>query len=544
MHQPTLGLIQHHLGASPGYTLFAPLKSETTYLINLEGEVVHSWESDLPPGNSVFLLKDGSLLRTARVDDPPVFHGGGQGGRLRLFSWGGDLLWEFHVADESRLHHHDVCPLPNGNILVLAWEGKSREEAISLGRDPEEVGEEGLWPDCVLEIKPLPPDGAEIVWEWHAWDHLIQDSDPSLPGYGDPAMNPGRVDIHAGLDRPIESPEEMERLAALGYAGAPPEPDHGPPGDRRGGPNRGRADWFHTNSISWNPELDQILLSVRRLNEVWIIDHGITTNEAAGSRGEILYRWGNPAAWKQGGSKDRQLFGQHHATWVNDPNGISGIQVFNNGEDRPEGPWSSVDAWALPLQKDGSYHREVGKAFGPGSFSWSLSGPGVRGFHSPRISSAQRLANGNTLVCSGEQGWFFEVTRGGAVVWEYKNPFGGEKEGREGRRGRRGPGGGMPGKAVFRAERISPDHPGLVGRDPLRQPQGRSCPSQPRRHRGRRRGAVLQGPHRHRKRLLRAPRRHIQPRARGPGDVFDPHRPALGAGLPDGPVPRLLSDRA
>ncbi len=463
------GLIRNRPGAFLGYTLFAPLKSETTYLIDLGGEVVHSWESDLPPGNSVFLLEDGSLLRTARVDAPPVFHGGGQGGRLRCLTWEGELLWEFHLADEDLLQHHDVCPLPSGNILVIAWEGKTREEAIAHGRDPEEVGEEGLWPDCVLELKPVLPDGAEIVWEWHAWDHLVQDFDPALPGFGDPASVPGRVDIHAGLDRPIESHEEMERLAALGYAGEQPEPDPGPPDGRGDGPGRGRgrADWFHTNSIAWNPDLDQILLSVRRLNEVWVVDHGITTGEAAGPAGEILYRWGNQAAWRQGGPENRKLFGQHHATWVKEPEGIPGIQVFNNGEDRPAGPWSSVDAWVLPLNGDGTYRREKGKAFGPGDFSWSLSAPGVRGFHSPRISSAQRLANGNTLVCAGEQGWFFEVTREGAVVWEYKNPFGGEQEGREGRRpgGGGGPGRGMPGKAVFRAERISPAHPGLVGRN-------------------------------------------------------------------------------
>ena len=100
-----------------------------------------------------------------------------------------------------------------------------------------------------------------------------------------------------------------------------------------------------------------------------------------------------------------------------------------------------------------------------GSWESGFTDPQRWTFFSPIMGSVQRLANGNTLVCSGEQGWFFEVTRGGAVVWEYKNPFGGEREGREGRRGRRGPDGGMPGKAVFRAERISPDHPGLVGRN-------------------------------------------------------------------------------
>ena len=41
---------------------------------------------------------------------------------------------------------------------------------------------------------------------------------------------------------------------------------------------------------------------------------------------------------------------------------------------------------------------------------------------SPRISNAQRLPNGNTLINEGTFGRFFEVTRDGDVVWEYINP--------------------------------------------------------------------------------------------------------------------------
>jgi Arylsulfotransferase (ASST) len=44
-------------------------------------------------------------------------------------------------------------------------------------------------------------------------------------------------------------------------------------------------------------------------------------------------------------------------------------------------------------------------------------------FFSPRISNAQRLANGNTLICEGDFGRLFEVTEDGEVVWEYVNPY-------------------------------------------------------------------------------------------------------------------------
>jgi hypothetical protein len=41
----------------------------------------------------------------------------------------------------------------------------------------------------------------------------------------------------------------------------------------------------HINSVAYNPELDQIMLSVREYCEVWIIDHGTTTAEAASHKG-------------------------------------------------------------------------------------------------------------------------------------------------------------------------------------------------------------------------------------------------------------------
>jgi hypothetical protein len=54
---------------------------------------------------------------------------------------------------------------------------------------------------------------------------------------------------------------------------------------------------------------------------------------------------------------------------------------------------------------------------------WSYSNPR---FFSTNISSAQRLPNGNTLVTAGAGGRMFEVTKEGAIVWEYMYPlFGG-----------------------------------------------------------------------------------------------------------------------
>ena len=203
--------------AAPGYVLFSPLLSTATYLIDKNGKVVHAWDGDFAPGASVYLLDDGHLLRPARDPDLPFFTGGGQGGRIQEFTWEGRLVWDFVLGSRERMPHHDIAPLPNGHVLAIVWERKSRAEAIRLGRRPERVGEAGLWPDCVLEIVPRPPTGGEIVWEWHVWDHLIQDRDPARPGHGRPSDHPQLVDVNGDLAPRGLTDEAMVRLQALGY---------------------------------------------------------------------------------------------------------------------------------------------------------------------------------------------------------------------------------------------------------------------------------------------------------------------------------------
>ena len=52
----------------------------------------------------------------------PTMQNGGVGGQVEIYNWDGDLLWEYILSDNDYQHHHDIEPLPNGNILVLAWE--------------------------------------------------------------------------------------------------------------------------------------------------------------------------------------------------------------------------------------------------------------------------------------------------------------------------------------------------------------------------------------------------------------------------------------
>ncbi len=414
----TVGLLHCTPEAEPGYTLFAPLNSRVTYLIDLHGQMVHSWESAYLPAESVYLEPSGHLLRTAEDHADVPFQNGGAGGRIEELDWDGEVVWSFTYKSDRVLTHHDVERLPDGHVLAVAWEALTEAEAIAAGRNPGQLTADGLWAVHVIEIDPATND---IVWEWHVLDHVVQDRDPAAPNYGSLLDNPGKVDI----DRTWGA-----------FGGSP-------------------ADWNHVNSIDYNEALDQILLSAHNQDEIWVIDHGISTEEARGPAGDLLYRWGSPANY--GAPGPQRLSGQHDAEWIPDGHpGAGNILVFNNGNTLGR---SAVLELEPPLAPDGSYERAPGQAFGPDGLVWSYDGP--PDFFSGFISGSQRLPGGNTLVCEGDAGRLVEVTPDGRIVWEYIVSV-----------GQNGPvpqgtvmeGGGLL-NAAFRADRYPPDHPAFAGRD-------------------------------------------------------------------------------
>jgi hypothetical protein len=367
-----------------GQILFAPMDSWTTYLINNEGEVIHTWESTYFPGESAYLLEDGSLLRTIKLS----FAYGGDGGGIQKFNWAGSLLWNYQYYTDDYLSHHDICPLKNGNVLMIAWEFKTIDMAIAAGRDPNKITGNKLMPDHIIEVKPTGPTTGDVVWEWHVWDHLIQDYDMTKENYGVVGDHPELIDLNYGYTT---------------------------------------ADWLHTNAIDYNEELDQILLTVRNFNEIWIIDHSTTTEEAAshtggnsGKGGDLLYRWGNPQAYRAGGQSNQKFFLQHDASWVKPGYpGEGNIIVFNNGVGRPGGSITSIDEIIPPVDDNGTYYHEQGTAYGPSEQTWTYTCD----FFALIIGGVTRLPNGNTLICNGPGGRFFEVTPTGTTVWEYTNQY-------------------------------------------------------------------------------------------------------------------------
>ncbi len=139
-------------------------------------------------------LGDGTILRTIRVGVGPG--GGGAGGGVQKVEWDGTVVWDFRYNTNGDLSHHDVKSLPNGNVLLIAWETKTRTEAIAAGRNPNYVSSNGFMPDHIIEVQPTGPTSGTIVWEWHVWDHLIQDYDSSKANYGVVGDHPELVDIN------------------------------------------------------------------------------------------------------------------------------------------------------------------------------------------------------------------------------------------------------------------------------------------------------------------------------------------------------------
>lgn len=377
--------------SSDGFILFAPRMSTITYLINNSGEVVHRWESTYKPREGAYLLENGNLLRPVTPGINPTFPGGGSGGKVEELDWNGTVIWDFEYSTDQYCLHHDIEPMPNGNILLIAWELKTNAEAIAEGRNPNLIPTDVIWPTYIIEVDPSNSTGGNIVWEWHVWDHLIQDYDQTKENYGVVKDHPELIDINYG---------------AL-------------------------LDWNHVNSIDYNEDFDQIILSVHSFSEIWVIDHSTTLLEAAGHTGgksgkggDILYRWGNPKAYHTGGIEDQKLFWQHDAKWIQP--GLSGegnILIFNNGFGRPGLDYSSVDEIIPPVDDTGNYSFTPGTSYGPDEATWVYTAENPADFFGLILSGAQRLPNGNTLICNGPYGVFIEVTPEKETVWEYVNRF-------------------------------------------------------------------------------------------------------------------------
>ncbi|MFY0624904.1 MAG: aryl-sulfate sulfotransferase [Reichenbachiella sp.] len=382
----TVGLIFNSGESFDAYTLFSPAGNKLVYLIDNDGRIVHQWESEYPPGNAVYLMEDGTLYRAGRTNDDRI-RAGGAGGVIEKFDWDGNVIWTYENSTaESRLHH-DFQVLPNGNVLVLVWESIKKEDLIANGRDPEISPDTGLWPEMVLEIQPIGTEGGNIIWEWHAWDHLVQDFDATKENFGVVSDEIGKINLN---------------YVKEGKEG---------------------SDWHHANSINYNADLDQIMISVLNFDEIWIIDHNTTTEEAREEKGDLIFRWGNPITYSVGTVDDQQLFGQHNAQWIGAGLPDEGkIMIFNNGKNRPSGDYTSIVKIDPMQNSEGIYEKDEWGSFLPSTFDYEYTADVPTDFYSWYISGVQQLPNGHLLINDGAHGTFYEIDENESMVWKYINP--------------------------------------------------------------------------------------------------------------------------
>ena len=439
-----------------GYTLFSA--RGTSYLIDMEGQVINTW----PIGTTPQFLDNGNLLDASK-DDPSGFGG------FRELDWDGNVVWSYDERREGYSPHHDWVRIYNKalgepTMLYIANRIITHQEAIAAGCDPANGPYDGAQLDSIVEIDM---DG-NIIWEWRFFDHTVQDVDPTKPNY-------------VGQGKTVA---DYPHRINLNIPGRPV-----------------KRDWLHCNSLDYNPELGHIVTNSVQ-GEFYVIDHDGTfvagdpeesVRLAAGPKGDFLYRFGDPARyaqgdppsilpdWTQSTTGNKQIGGAHDVQWIDEGlPGAGNFLIFNNAQYLFERtPQSYILEINGMLDREG---RETGDYVNPpdaGYFRWEhpnrdsqktprwVSNQIVwmyysrsnQGFFSHIGSGAQRLPNGNTLICAMTEGHFFEVTPEAEVVWEYINPVTTDGVVRVLKDA-------FPmSNAVFRAYRYGPDHRALRGRD-------------------------------------------------------------------------------
>jgi outer membrane protein assembly factor BamB len=324
-----------------------------------------------------------------------------QGSATYLLGMRGEVVHEWHHPLVAGTYAH---LLDNGNLL---WSGRLAEGPQHMG------GRGGL-------LREYDWDG-KVVWEHRhvgqhhdhrrlpngntvflAWEVVPEDVVRRIPGGLPNTRHPDGC-MYGDCIREI-APDGRLVWEWQAWRGMEVESHPIAPGQNR-------DEFAHANAIEPLANGDY-MLSFRRLNTIVIVDR---------SSGRV--RWGH---------RDDSWGMQHDCTMLANGN----ILLFANGVGTPGNPFSRV------IELDPRTKTTI----------WEYRGRPSYTFFSPHISGAQRLATGNTLVCEGQWGRIFEVTREGEAVWEYVSPFMGPDRN------------GDPSNEVFRAYRYAADSPQLRGR--------------------------------------------------------------------------------
>ncbi|HNQ68281.1 MAG TPA: aryl-sulfate sulfotransferase [Bacteroidales bacterium] len=364
------------------YTLYSKTGDTKTYLLDLTGANYKTWTSatNRKTGYSSYMIAGDTLVRT--VQNSGTFGGGGGvTGGVQKVTWDGTVVWDFTYNSTTYCLHHDICPMPNGNVLMICYEYKSSTETVAAGCSTSRA----INSEKIIEVKPTGATTGEIVWEWHLWDHLCQNTSSTKPGYVTSIVqNPQLMNINYGVSS-----------------------------------GTGTLDWLHMNGIDYNEELDQITFSSHNLNEIYVIDHSTSSVEAAshsggnsGKGGDFLYRWGNPASYSATGSTIFNVV--HDAHWISSdhPEYPGFLSAINNGGGT--GGKAAIEFVDAPLNGY-TYDITLGQAFQPTTYTDRFN----TSYNSQGQGNSEQFPNGNMLLCvpSNTLTYIYEVNDAGTTIW-------------------------------------------------------------------------------------------------------------------------------
>ena len=361
-----LGVLQDEPEATPGYVLVCHAENKNTYLMDKQGNVVHSWPSEWL-GFSAELLPNGNLARAARLPTKNEFNlYGGSSGRLEEFDWDGNLVWSHDIYEPGKeMSHHTFEVMPNGNYMFLVWEHHTYEEAVAKGlnvddpnRNIPRIKRDGIWCDMIREVDR----DHNTVWEFRIWD------------------NTGDKDDYTGWN----INRFLPITASFGESG---------------------SDWTHCNGVAYNPRTKQVTFTSRALGEVYVVDYATR---------KLVYRWGNPYNYgagelggqSYGNDNDQRLFGPHAPDWTADDT----ITVLHNATNRPTGP--ATGFYEIDPVKDSVV------------FEWGSNNVGVQKgtYYSSHQSGINKMPNGHYLLTLTTGSSVIEIAPDKSIVWEFVNP--------------------------------------------------------------------------------------------------------------------------
>jgi hypothetical protein len=369
--------------------VLSPLATQAVLVIDMNGNVVKRWDGfNNSAGGPARVLPGGFVVAASGAHPPHQ-----ESLELIQRDFDGNVVWRFSRNEEiktregtttwSARQHHDW----QRDSFPAGYYSPQSTPAVDAGttlvlthteRTQPNVADKLLEDDRLIEVSWK----GDIVWQWVASDHID----------------------------------------AMGFA---PDARSAIKAARAFNEARGSFDWLHINSATYvgpNRWFDQ---GDKRFapNNVIISSREASLLAIVGRDGSIVWRLGPDFNQSKELRAIRQIIGQHHAHLI--PKGLPGegnLLVFDNGG-------ASGYGFANPIAPDGvgAFARSTSRVLeiNPVTLElvWFYTNPR---FFSTNISGAQRLPNGNTLITAGAGGRMFEVTREGAIVWEYMYPLFGQ----------------------------------------------------------------------------------------------------------------------